>query len=77
MYVSTKNNKVPKTIIKLKQKQPSRDNVIFSVLITCSFTEYFCPIRKYIRKYNENTLLTDRSGCSYLIFRGWEGVSRN
>ena len=60
MYVSTENSKVPKTI-KLKQKQPSRDNM-FSVPITWGFTKYFCPIRNYIRKYNENTLLIDRSG---------------
>ena len=45
MYVSTENNKVLKTIINLKQKQSSRDNIMFSVPITCSVTEYFCPIR--------------------------------
>ena len=45
MYVSAENNKVPKTIIKLKQKQPSRDNIMFSVPITCSLTEYLCPVQ--------------------------------
>ena len=33
MYVSTENNKVRKTI-NLKQKQPSRGNIMFSVPIT-------------------------------------------
>ena len=45
MYVSTENNKVLKTITNLKRKQPSRDNIMFSVPRTCSVTEYLFPIR--------------------------------
>ena len=66
MYVSTENNSVFKTITNLKLKQPSRDNIMFSVPITCSVTEYFCPIRHSATSTTHTDSIQDNSNFLHL-----------
>ena len=66
VYVSTENNSVFKTITNLKLKQPSRDNIMFSVPITCSVTEYFCPIRHSATSTTHTDSVQDNSNFLHL-----------